>query len=228
MSTYADHRAALNERAKIAHREWLKTLTPAQRKTLAAQGLDTINDSNEVGGHSPFSAADIAESPSASYEPDVAEKIDKPHQVFAETFDIPEATAKRILTWHRAATKEAVRKQEAVFLGLIVGGLLATENPKLSAAGLAFAVGLDALNGLGSQREFAKANHISPTAVSKVTLYWRTTLRLPTSVFQKSDEAREKYSSIGKNDHWRKRVINKKTASALLAKLNPPPCPTCN
>ena len=98
MSTYSDHRDSLNERAKLATREWLKTLTPAQRKQVARNGLDCVNDSSEVGGHSPFSTADIAESPTASYTPDPADHIDQPHEIFAETFGLTEATARRILS----------------------------------------------------------------------------------------------------------------------------------
>lgn len=221
------HRRRLNDQAKSAMKDWVSTLPPSKRREIESGGLDHINDSNEVGGHSPFAATDIADSPAASYEPDIS-GIDKDFEIFAEQFGVTEDTAKAILKWHSEETEKFTRKQEALFLGLIVGGLLATDNPKLSAAGLAFAVGLEALNGLGSIREFAKSNHISPTAVSKVSQYWRRTLNLPTSAFQKSDKARNIYSKVGKENHWRNRTVTTATATALLAKIKKPANQTSN
>jgi hypothetical protein len=182
-------------------------------------GLDRpSDDDSEVGGHSPYSASDIADTPLARTEIDFAAVIDTPIEELAEQFGITINQARRLLLWHRAEVGMAIQQAQAHYLQIIVGGLLSAKNPKLSAAGLAFAGDLAALNGLHCQRDYAKQLHVSPSAISKVVKAWQRALGLRPSTHQKSEAACKTYSASGKANHWRNRTVS---ASALLKRLKP-------
>lgn len=225
--SYTSHAINLQVKARDAHRDWLANLSQEERAHIKSLGLDTPpDDDSEVGGHSPFSLNDIADTSHARCEVDFAAAIDKPHEELADRFGLSAASAKELLEWHNHETDIAVRKHQANFLQLIVGGLLASKNPKLNAAGLAFAAGLAALNGLPCQREYARQNHISPSAVSKVVKGWQRTLGIHPSAHQKSEEACNTYAIVGKANHWRGQRFC--AASNLLKRLKPTSDPTLN
>lgn len=214
--SYESHARNLHSRARSAYADWTKGLSPKERQQLRSARLDAPPDDNhEVGGHSPYSISDIADTPLARIDPDFAAAIDRPEEILAEIFNIPLETAKKILQWHTQQLTAAIRSAEAQHLQIIVGGLLSANNPKLSSAGLAFAANLAALNGLPSQREYAKLNHISPEAISKMVRAWSAALGLMPSVHQKSPQARQAYSEVGRTRHWRGRKVN---AAELLKK----------
>lgn len=216
--SYDEHAKNLQAKARTAHAEWFAGLSEAEKARAKALHIDTLpDDSTEVGGHSPYSVSDIADSPLAKCESEFGN--DTPEDELADRYGIPPETAKAILEWHRQETADAIRLEQANYLQIIVGGLLASNNPKLNAAALAFAANLDALNGLPNQREFAKLNHISRQAVSKVVIAWKKALQLTPSAHQKSEHACRIYSEVGKKKHWRGRKIKASTASALLSRI---------
>lgn len=212
------HRLSLHRQATQAHADWLASMTPDERARLKALGLDRPSeDSTEVSGHSPYELQDFAESPQCRTEIDVASFIDTPAEILAETYALTLAQADALILWCKAQTAAAIRSHEAHLLQVIVGGLLAAKNPKLSAAGLAFAANLSALNGLGSQSEYAKDNSVSRSAISKIVKAWQRALGLRASAHQKSEKACAAYSTAATQSHWRKR---KASASELVRKLN--------
>ena len=220
--SYNEHARSMSAAARTAHAEWVAKMTPDERKALRDLHLESPpDDDNEVGGHSPYSLSDIADTPLARTDIDFAAEIDKPHQIIADTFGLTEDQAHRILCWHQTETETALRSHQANFLQLIVGGLLSSKNPKLNAAGLAFAAGLAALNGLPCQREYARQNHVSPSAISKVVIAWQRALNLRPSAHQKSVEACKTYSEVGKTRHWRARPFKADMATTLLKRLRP-------
>lgn len=217
---YDEHARNLQARAEKAHTEWLASMPAAQRRRLQSLNLDTPpDDDTEVGGHSPYSLHDIADTPLARIDPDYAAEIDQPHETLADEFNITDTQARAFLTWHYAAVTAAVDREKANYLQLIVGGLLSSKNPKLNAAGLAFAANLAALNGLPCQREYARQNHVSAQAISKVVTGWQRALSLRPSAHQKSAQACETYSRVGKARHWRARPVTATSAAALLSRL---------
>lgn len=219
---YDEHARNLHSRATAAHVEWLASMSPGERQRVKALHLDAPpDDDNEVGGHSPYSLNDIADTPLARIDPDFALEIDQPHEILAEEFGLTSDQARQLLTWHAREVTAAVDREKANYLQLIVGGLLSSKNPKLNAAGLAFAAGLAALNGLPCQREYARQNHVSAQAVSKVVTGWQRALNLRPSAHQKSAQACETYSHVGKTRHWRARPITATSAAALLSRLRP-------
>lgn len=228
-SRYELHARRLHNRARDEYRAWISSLPPEEKAALQKNGLDNLPvDDPEVGGHSPYSVSDLADTSLARLDIDFASCIDTDIDIVCENFDVPKAVAKKILAWHRAGITDAIRKHEGHFLSIIIGGLLSSKNPKLSAVGLAFAFGLDALNGLGSQREYARNNGISPAAVSKVVKAWKRDLNVRANAHQKSDQACETYSKIGKTSHWRKQKVKTGLAARLLAKLKPQSNPINN
>ena len=215
---YATHARDLHARAKAAHREWVAKLTPKGRAFLERAGLlAPPEDSTEVGGHSPWQSLDAAESPSARTVPDPTE-CDTPAERIAEAFDIPLPLATRILDWHELATRDAIYQSQSDLLAIVVGGLLAAKYVRISTAGLAFAANLAATNNLGTPAKFARSLRVSRSALSKSTKAWQRQLQLEPSPHQKSAEACEVYSRIGRTNHWRKQKVS---ASALLSRLRP-------
>ncbi len=221
MSTrYETHASRLQSEAKREHSIWIARMSPEERAQAKSLGVDSEpDDDSEVGGHSPWSTNDIAESPLASITFDLADLIDTPAEQFAERYGLSVPQAARILRWHASIVQESLSLHLSQMLGIIVGGLLSAKNPKLSSAGLAFAASLDALNGLGCQREYAIANGLSPSALSKVVKAWQRSLGLRPSVHQKSEDACTTYSEIGKSRHWRTQQVTHSSASKLLAKI---------
>jgi len=221
---YDEFARSLHSRAQAAHRAWIPTLTPAAIKLLARSGShEEPQDDSEVGGHSPYATSDIADSPSARVDVDFAASIDTPDQELAEQFGITPSQAKSILHWHNKELSRAIERHEGHFLGIIVGGLLSSKNPKLASAGLAFAAGLDALNGLGCQSEYARKTGLSASAVSKVVKAWQRSLNLRPSAHQKSEQACLTYAEVGKKRHWRTQVLSLGKASLLLSRLKSKP-----
>ena len=221
---YEDHRRRQHAMAAQEYASWIAGMSPTEREKIKALALEHFpDDDNEVGGHNPFAGSDMAESPLARIETDIASAIDTPAEELAEFFNISLELANRILSWHDDKVKSSIRSHESQFLGIIVGGLLSSNNPKLAAAGLAFAAGLDALNGLGCQREYARRNGLSPSAVSKVVKAWQRGLNLHPSAHQKSESACQTYSSVGKTRHWRNQRFSNGSATRLLSKLKTNP-----
>jgi len=228
-STYEDHARSLQARAKKAHTEWLASMKPETRAAMREMNLEAPpEDSTEVGGHSPFTISDIADSSLAKCETDMADIFDKPEDDLADRFGITPKQAAAIIQWHTTEVENATRREKANYLQVIVGGLLSSKNPKLNSAGLAFAANLAALNGLPCQREYARQNHISASAISKVVRAWQKSLDLMPSAHQKSEKACEVYSQVGKNRHWRAQKVKASTATALLEKLRKPTNPSNN
>jgi hypothetical protein len=226
--SYEAHARALHNEAKKAHAEWIASLSEEEREKVRRLNVDSApDDSTDVGGHSPFSVSDIADSSLAKCEPDMT-VIDTPESVIADRFSITPQQAGEILRWHQTEVDTAVRVEKANYLQIIVGGLLSSKNPKINSAGLAFAAKLAALNGLPCQREYARQNHITASAISKVVKAWQRSLGLTPSTHQKSEHACKIYSQVGKTRHWRNKKISAQTATALLSKIRRPATPNAN
>jgi hypothetical protein len=204
-SAYHDHAARLQRKAEEAHSLWLSTLTEEQYAQALEYGvIDPPKDSHKVGGHSPDQKKDLAESPRASVEIDIASEIDALPQRIADKFTISLKASEEIAQWHIAIIERASNQHQAEIIQNIVAGLLSAKNPKLAAAGIAFATKLDALNGL-NQVQFAKENNISRQAVSKCTKHWQKILGVRPSAHQKSEGACDSYRKSSLSSHWRKK-----------------------
>lgn len=217
MEDYHSHRRRLHETATTTHREWVAGLDAKQRKKLQDLGvLEPADDSPEVGGHSPYQVNDVADTPLASIDPDIAKEVDDAISQLADDFKVPLETARALFSWHAEQTAAAVREHEGDLLSIVIGGLISSQNIRISAGALAFATELDALNGIGSQAAYARKLGVTRSALSKAVKGWRRSLGLRRNAHQKSAAACESYSENGKNNHWRKQKV---TASRFLTFL---------
>jgi len=87
-----------------------------------------------------------------SYWPDIASEIDTPEEILADQFNIPPLVARRLISH----IEDQSRKNQALVLGKVIGLLLETTNLPVMIHALAFAAGLDQLNGARSQAEVAR------------------------------------------------------------------------
>ena len=219
-AAYTEHARKQQAAASKEYATWLTTLSLKDRQHLQRNDLIIPpTDEHEVGGQSPYSLSDIADTPLARTDTDYALAIDRPHEILADEFDLTTEQSQNLIAWHNSEIKAAVDREKANYLQLIVGGLLSSKNPKLNAAGLAFAANLGALNGLPCQREYARQNHVSRQAVSKVVKAWQESLELHPSAHQKSEAACQTYSEVGKSNHWRDRSFKASMATQLLGRL---------
>jgi hypothetical protein len=175
-----------NDKAYIKfYKEWIASMPPEEREKLLEQkGLLEPLVGHHVGGHSPDAKGDIAESSRASSE-------DTRIGADPDTTPPPDAQTTTV------STHEAISR--------IVGFLIAAPNARLASYALAFAANLNALNGLGTQGDAAKAIGVSATILSRRIEEVRTLLGLPRSAHQKGDPARLAAKKATSTNHWRNR-----------------------
>lgn len=220
-AAYEAHRDRLQREATLTHSRWVAGLSEQQREKLRKLGvLEPAQDRSDVGGHSPHQPGDLADTPLARVDVDVAAELDSEVDQLAEAFDLPLPLARKLHAWMATRIEQAVLSREGELVAIVIGGLLGSKNIRLAAGGLAFAFELDAVNNLGCQADFARDLGVSRQAVCKVVKAWARDLKLHPGAFQKSREASETYSRIGRERHWRS---TKAQAAAVLARFRPAP-----
>jgi hypothetical protein len=189
-STYQDHARRQEAAAREAHKLWWESLSPADRSNALALGLDTpSHDTSHSSGHAPGETRDAAESSRASTTFDYAaiDPSDAPHGSLSSSgFD-------------------------STMIQRVIGMLLIEQNVLISVAGLCFALNLDALNGLGSIREYAIKIGVSPEAISKKKRQWEAELGISSTTFGKTSKAKAALSKAQLAKHWRNKIWNKTT-----------------
>jgi hypothetical protein len=209
-SDYYDHVDREQVRYVAEFEAFWGRLTPKQRKVLHERGVS--GPVIEFSSNAELDR-DLAEKPVASYSEDLVEKLDKFSDQITEKFALPGAIAIPLACFLIHMIEQQSIAYKAWLFGKVCGVMLNAKNAKLAAAGLAFASNLASLNELGSMREYAKKNNLSPEAVSKVKRKWQAELQLPDSPHSKDAEARANYSAVQSTDrHWRKTKV---TAAAL-------------
>ena len=158
-------------------------------------------------------ANDLAES---AYTPDLAAEIDNEAEELAEDFfwfaknHIP--ASKMSIPWNEmklvieAAGIWAITVQEKEkanmagqaweMLGRVIGLLLSAKNLNAQVHALAFAAGLDQLNGKKSQAEIARELGCTRALISHYVVGWADVLDLSITKFRKSEASRETYKSV--------------------------------
>ena len=129
---------------------------------------------------SPAEAARLFEKNGGSYWPDMADEIDTPEERLADSLGIPLAAARAVI----ALQERALREHQALILGRVIGLLLRASNLPAMAHALAFASGLDQLNGARSQAEVARELGVTRALLSHYTLGVRDVLSGKDSSFE--------------------------------------------
>lgn len=180
---YDRRRRALNEQYSESYLQWWNSLSAEEKAKARAMGVDApLVDTDRVSGHAPGEDRDAAESNRAQVG-----------FVFAA-----EAGA-------RSAPRAESAYDGLMTIQRVCGMLISEENPKISVAALAFALNLDALNGLGSLREYAAKIGVSPEALSKKKREWEAELNIPPNAFSKTATAKAALSVAQQTKHWKKK-----------------------
>ena len=222
MSDYTQTQNRRDAEHSEAYRKWYAMLSPEEKKTLAKGdahltgsarlNLPYVQNPKKARRDNDPDRQESEERASenrASYSPDISASVDTLADQLAERFGVSGDTAKRIVAWHNEAVEREAITYKAFLFQRVIAGFIEPGNLRVRAGALAFAAGLDALNGLGSLREFSKKVGVSPAIVSRVKLWWQKELNLSPSPHGKSEQARANYSTAQKEKHWR----NKKCQS---------------
>lgn len=196
MSTpdYEQHRANQLRQAQREFDEWILTLPMSERESV--KKLRPADDTTSSGHAFPEDPAMYAVEAPTTYKENPIDEI-------AEKFEVSTDMAARILAWHETAIQNEQISTQANLLQTIIGALLSSKNPKMSAAALAFASGLHTLNGIHSQAEYAASVNLSRQALNKTVRLWKRILNLNPSAYTKSEKAHAKLLERNEKTHWR-------------------------
>jgi hypothetical protein len=170
MSTddYARRQAAKDAEYQREYKAWIKSLPADERRKLEAQGLATPCLQRHGNGAPDH---DMADSPAASYTPDIAAMIDgEPDE----------------------PSPDIVMKAATGILRSLVADLLAEGNSRLTLECLAVALGLSAYNG-DSMTDIARRHGVTRAAISKRCVDITRRLKLLPSRAMRSLKARKTY-----------------------------------
>ncbi len=195
------------EEAKYAaeYDRWIGTLSEVQRKKLTFMGVDRSEVNDPIAHGQP--ERDVSEwhdlaAPSLAH-------IDDFGDFLAQKFGIKLETAKAMTAFIVDLVGVESGKGKATLLNRIVGTLLRPGNPVVRIWALAFASGLNEMNGLGhNQVDGARRIGTTRSNFNKEHRAWMELLELPRSSSSKSDEARARYSKDKKAKHWRHKCNN--------------------
>ena len=155
----------------------------------------------------------------SAYTPDMAAEVDSASEELAEEFfwfvknNIPPSkmqvdwlVMKEVIACAGAwglTVQERERQNLAgkswEMLGRVVAGLMAAKNLAATIHALAFAAGLDQLNGKKSQAEIARDLGCTRALISHYVVGWADVLGLTITKFRKSESSRETYKSVQLN-----------------------------
>ncbi len=125
----------------------------------------------------------------ASYTPDMAALIDRPDEILADDLGISLEQARRVMEMIQAEKQIGL----SIALARAIGWILSGGNPVAKIYGLAFATGLDQLNGLHSQAEAARQLGVTRALLSHYVVSARDALGINVVKFRKNDRSRDTY-----------------------------------
>ncbi len=150
--------------------------------------------------------------PSDSYTPDIAAEIDTLEDQLSERFEHHKPSRKLInefAGWHRSEMEAAETEGLSKTLARVIVWLIKRDNAQMAAYCMAFAAGLDELNGI-SMTAVAEKLGVTRAAISKGANECCDELGLPRiTKYMRSEQARENCSAAQNKNHWRKNGINK-------------------
>lgn len=132
----------------------------------------------------------VEDSLEGAYEPDIASEIDSEEEILADLLGVNLAQAKRIMAWHAEESKKLATEHREAF-GRVIGFLLQGKNLPVMVHALAFAAGLDQLNGRKSQAELARELGVTRALVSHYVTGFADLLGVVVTKFRKSEKSRE-------------------------------------
>lgn len=137
--------------------------------------------------------------------PDVAGTIDTLEDELQERFRLTADQARLVADWHRGELDHEDEHLQGHLVNRIVARLLERGNIRLKAIGLAFAAGLNRLNGWPSERAAARDSGFTVASINSYKLSWIDYLELPHNEHCKSEQSRKIYRQSATDNHWRRR-----------------------
>jgi len=210
---YDAHVVRQNTAYALAFEQFEAGLTPEQRSMLGRHGTPDIEDHRAIPPRRCLIGItkDAADSPLASYKPDVAADIDSIKDEMLE-MGIPKSIVERLSKWHEERVNREAETAKAAIIVKFCGIFLNGSNVRLLAAGLAYSADLALVYGMGTMDAWAKQHGLSRQAVSKVANKWRRELELPGGSHMRDDKNREAYRKAQLQNHWRKKKYGTSTA----------------
>lgn len=131
------------------------------------------------------------------YTPDYAAAIDTAEEVLADELGISLAQAKAVLELFEAGAMERL----GLMFGRTIGWLLQGKgkNMEVRIYALAFASGLDQLNGLPSQSEIARQLNVTRALISHYVVSAKDAIGIDVQKFRKSDRTRKRFRNAQLN-----------------------------
>jgi mannose/fructose-specific phosphotransferase system component IIA len=134
----------------------------------------------------------VGDSIEGAYEPDLASEIDSEEEILADLLGITPAQALRVQAWHEQECKKVAGEHREAF-GRVIAFLLQGKNLPVMVHALAFAAGLDQLNGKKSQAQIARELNCTRALVSHYVVGFADILGVQVTKFRKSESSREKF-----------------------------------
>jgi hypothetical protein len=153
----------------------------------------------------------------ASYTPDFAAEIDTEEEIIADDLGVSLFTARKII----AMREDAVIRNQSLLSAKLIGILLDSKNMKACVHALAFATGLDQLNGKRSQAEVAREIGCTRALISHYVIAFRDMLsdeinNFDYTKYRKANSTRETYKAKATDKHT---IAKDKVIKAIRAKL---------
>jgi hypothetical protein len=155
-----------------------------------------------------------------AYWPDIASEVDRPEETLADHLGTTPAVALRVM----AHVERAVRESQALMLGKVVGLLLETTNLPVMANAIAFAAGLDQLNGKKSQAEVARELGVTRALVSHYVVGVRDVLSGKATTFDCTKFRKSQASRKTFQEKARSPFLAAKRAAIQRKTKTPTPC----
>lgn len=217
--TYEDHRRRADLAYLLEYTEWVESLGEADRRkleeTASANHVRSRDirepDLDETSRTATGASGDAAESAAAAEWPVM--RLDTLSDLLREELGLTEWQAGGVVELLRTWSARLATYEKARVVTKVAGQFLCSSNAKLDAAGLAYAANLAITSGMGSIRQWARANGVSPFGVSKVAKRWHRELDLPPSPHLRDESLSRVYaggqSNPEKGGHWRERKFKR-------------------
>jgi hypothetical protein len=171
---YAKRQSQRDAQYEREYETWVKSMTPAERRK--AEKLGVLKPCVQRHGNGA-PEHDMADSPLASHEPDIAALVD-----------------------HETNESETTTHDAIEMLRRFVADLIAEGNTRLTVECLAVALGLSAYNG-ESMTAIAKRHGVTRAAVSKRCVDITRQMNLQPSRAMRSEKARKTYQNSQRKIH---------------------------